>query len=353
MSKDPETRKRVKDKVNGVRSHGYINSGGVKSTTGFFDVPRGNADIRMVYDATKCGLNDALWTPNFFLPTIDSILRNADDDTWFGDIDLGEMFLNYWLDEELRPYAGVDVSLLGERIVLKDGSTAFGEAGIKKKIWERWERTLMGFQSLPYLCTQSFSWSEDFIKGDPDDHENNPLAWKEMVLNVPGSKSYQPMKPWVFLTKVDGSLAAFFGTYIDDIRTSDTTEEGCRNTTRRVASRVNYLGQQDAPRKRRAPSKKPGAWSGAMCESVSGKGLFVTCSQEKWDKPKEIVSRRYREVIKDEADSLDHKNLERDVGFLVHLSRTFSSIFPYLRGIYNTLNGWRKGRDHDGWKLTQ
>ena len=45
--------------------------------------------------------------------------------------------------------------------------------------------------------------------------------------------------------------------------------------------------------------------------------------------------------------------LERDVGFLVHLSRTFPSIFPYLRGIFNTLNGWCKGQDKHGWKLTR
>ena len=81
----------------------------------------------MVYDATKCGLNTTLWTPNFFLPTTNSILRNADDETWFGDIDLGEMFLNYWLDEELCHYAGVDVSLLGYRVKLANGSVEFLE----------------------------------------------------------------------------------------------------------------------------------------------------------------------------------------------------------------------------------
>ena len=130
-----------------MRSRGYINTGGVKSITAFFNVPKGDADIRMVYDATKCCLNAALWTPNLFLPTIDSILRNAD-----GDIDLGEMFLNYWLDEELRPYAGVDVSALGERIVLEDGSIDFIVTDAKKKIWERWERMLMRVPLSPYLC---------------------------------------------------------------------------------------------------------------------------------------------------------------------------------------------------------
>ena len=132
LSKDKVTRERVITKVNGVRSHGYINTGGVKSTTGFFDVPKGDSDIRVVYDTTKCGLNAVLWTPNFFLPTIDSIPHNADDDTWFGDIDLGKMFLNYWLDEELRPYAGVDVSLLGDRVQRADGSVEFLDGTGKK-----------------------------------------------------------------------------------------------------------------------------------------------------------------------------------------------------------------------------
>ena len=240
------------------------------------------------------------------------------------------MFLNYWLDEELRPYAGVDVSGLGKRVVSKDGSLDFEVVGTKRKIWERWERTLMGFQSSPYLCTQSFGWSEDFIRGDPGDHVGNPLAWDDVVLNLPGSSSYQPTKPWVYRTKLDGSLAAFFGTYIDDIRTGDNSEKGCRKVTRRVASRINYLGQQDAPRKRRAPSKKPGAWAGAICGAIEEQGLFVTCSQEKWDKAKEIVERRYQEVIVRNFATLSHKSLEKDVGFLVHLSRTFPAIFPYL-----------------------
>ena len=188
----------MQHKVNSLRSRGYINKGGVKSITGFFDVPKGEDGIRMVYDAMKCGLNAALWTPNFFLLTIDSILRNADEHTWFGDIDLGKMFLNYWLDEELRPYAGVDVSLLGERVVLNNGSVEFINTGFKKKIWERWECTLMGFQSSPYLCTQAFGWSEDFTLGEQGDHENNQLAWKEVILNLPGSGSYSPTKPWVY-----------------------------------------------------------------------------------------------------------------------------------------------------------
>ena len=58
-------------------------------------------------------------------------------------------------------------------------------------------------------------------------------------------------------------MACFFGTYIDDIRTGGPTEAACKATSRRVASRINYLGQQDAARKRGQPDQQPRAWAGA------------------------------------------------------------------------------------------
>lgn len=39
-----------------------------------------------------------------------SLKQFATFDTWYGDIDLGEMFLNYSLDEQLRSYARVDAT---------------------------------------------------------------------------------------------------------------------------------------------------------------------------------------------------------------------------------------------------
>jgi hypothetical protein len=59
-------------------------------------------------------LNAALWVPNFMMPNIDSVLNNATLTSWFDDIDLGEMFLNYFLDPRIQPYAGVDVTLIGD-----------------------------------------------------------------------------------------------------------------------------------------------------------------------------------------------------------------------------------------------
>lgn len=335
--KDEDQHEKLKAKLTKVRDRKYIRPGYVTSLTGYFAVPKAGTDIRVVYDATKCGLNEAVWAPNFFLPTVDSILRNACSMTWFGDIDLGEMFLNYFLDEEIRPYAGVDVSEL---------------EGGNKRIFEQWIRTLMGFRCSPYIATQTFAWGEEIILGDLAD-ENNPFAWDEMKLNLPGSEAYDPTMPWMYKWNSKRKcMPAFFGTYVDDVRTGAWSEDSCRSATRTVASIVNYLGQQDAARKRRPPSKVPGAWAGAMCISVDGLGLFVLSTQGKWDKAKGIIDKWADRLGTDTRVQVNHKEMEQDVGFLCHISRTYPKLFPYLKGFYNTLNTWRFGRDDDGWKIT-
>ena len=44
----------------------------------------------MVNDASKSGLNDAIWAPSFGLPTVDSSLWGIDWSTHMGDLDLGD-----------------------------------------------------------------------------------------------------------------------------------------------------------------------------------------------------------------------------------------------------------------------
>ena len=102
----------MKRKLQKVIDRGYLSKGYVKSLTNYFSVPKGLQDIRMVYDGTKSKLNAAVWAPNFFLPSVDSLLMFCTAGTWFADIDIGEMFLNYFMDLKIRPYSGVDVSKL-------------------------------------------------------------------------------------------------------------------------------------------------------------------------------------------------------------------------------------------------
>lgn len=63
--KNEKERELMIEKVKSPISRGYISSGEVKSLSGFFSVPKGEDDIRIVYDMTKCGLNACLWSPRF------------------------------------------------------------------------------------------------------------------------------------------------------------------------------------------------------------------------------------------------------------------------------------------------
>jgi len=67
----------------------------------------------MVYDATANKLNEAVWVPSFWLPTIDTLVRNVRRDSWMTDRDIGDMFLNYQLHEEVRPFTAVDRHAFG------------------------------------------------------------------------------------------------------------------------------------------------------------------------------------------------------------------------------------------------
>jgi hypothetical protein len=65
-----------------------------------------------------------------------------------------------------------------------------------------------------------------------------------------------------------------------------------------------------------------------------------------------ICKATVEQVVVEKRAELSFKEMEKDVFFLIHLSRAYPSLFLYLRGFYNTMNGWRNRRDNDGWKLT-
>jgi hypothetical protein len=90
--KDENIKAKVIEKLGKVRERGYISPGLVESLTSFFEVEKGDDDIRLVYDGSVSGLNCAIWVPRFFLPTIRTHLQAVDEDTFMADVDIGEMF---------------------------------------------------------------------------------------------------------------------------------------------------------------------------------------------------------------------------------------------------------------------
>jgi len=70
---------------------------------------------------------------------------------------------------------------------------------------------------------------------------------------------------------------------------------------------LQYLGIQDASRKRRPPSQAPGAWAGAVIRILK-EGIGVSVPQEKWEKTQQILTDLQVQV--ESCAELDHKQLE-------------------------------------------
>ncbi len=55
---DEQIRLAIRTKLRVIREKGYVTPGKVSSLTSFFSVPKGENDIRIVYNGTQSGLND-------------------------------------------------------------------------------------------------------------------------------------------------------------------------------------------------------------------------------------------------------------------------------------------------------
>ena len=78
--------------------------------------------------------------------------------------------------------------------------------------------------------------------------------------------------------------------------------------------------------------------------------IGILTSQEKWDRAKATVS-KWRKYLEVEVAMLNRKEVECDKGFMIHLSKVYPALVPYLKGMHLTLEMWRSDRDSRGWKL--
>jgi hypothetical protein len=200
--------------------------------------------------------------------------------------------------------------------------------------------------------------SEEIIKGDRKS-ETNPFRWHRVIFNLPGTAQYDPSRPWMFRwDDIDQEMAPFVLSYVDDLRTgSSKGKKDCEEVTHVAGSKLNYLGEQDAYRKRGEASQEPGAWAGSVIISKEGEGVYASVSQEKWDKVKQIIT-SYVRLIEEAKQrgipvKVNYKRLEKNTGFLVHVFMTYELLRPYLKGFYLTMNSWRHDRGKDGWKYTK
>ena len=188
-----------------------------------------------------------------------------------------------------------------------------------------------------------YYWGEEFAKGNLRNATDNPFGFDKVILNLPGMDTYDTLKPK--LQKWNSTARAMAGdvvTFVDDVRITGSSKERCHLVHQQFTSRMQYLGIQDAPRKFRPPSQdQAGAWTGTIFR-ITKNDITKSVSQDKWQKGKSIVEDLARRISEepDGSPSLNRKELERQTGFLNHLTMTFEDMTPFLKGFYLTLNSW-------------
>ena len=338
-----ESQALVQEKVNKVRRRMYIAPGLVLSLTHMFDVPKPPDDIRMVYDGTASGLNDALFAPHFTLPVVENTMRSLLENYYAADLDVGEMFLNWPLGKDLQPYAGVDVT----HVQTKKGSDKEEWELDRARPWERWVRNFMGLRDSPYRSLQLMIKAKYFAYGDRHYH-TNPFQWDAVLLNLPGDEGYDPSLPWVMKVRKDGHLACEVYIYVDDGRFTGWSKLECWKAVQRFSSILTFLGIQDAFRKRTEPLTRPGPWAGTV--TITKGGVFATVSALKWAKTQSVVLEMLH-MLEYNKQAMPRKRLEQIRGFLIYVGRTYRWMNPYLKGIHLTIDGWRLDRDEDGYRI--
>jgi hypothetical protein len=140
--------------------------------------------------------------------------------------------------------------------------------------------------------------------------------------------------------------------YRDDFFPMGPDTEECRRASWNATDICNYLGIQDAPRKRQEVSRAPGIWEVSMVYTDdSAAGVRILVSRKKWANAKRLLA-TLRELVL-ASEWVDHKVLERIRGFLVYVAHTYRHLTPFIIGIHMPIYGLRPGRDDEGWRLRQ
>ena len=235
-----------------------------------------------------------------------SIIRVLNYNYEVVDINLGEMFINFPLVRFFQDYSGVDLSPM-----IPDLVKIFPD--IKHHIQNQrltavWTRDWMGFKSSPFWAAKFYYLAEEFLRGQELD-PNNSLFWDKVSLNLLDNPNYNPAYPNVIkLNSLKILLAGDIKAYVDDLRTMGYIMEQAWAIARRVASRLQYIGIQDAPRKRRVDN---GPWAGSVYLTSEG-CIRKNVTEKKWLKAQRYIQNLTAEITQTgkELIEFDYKRLE-------------------------------------------
>jgi hypothetical protein len=168
----------------------------------YFAVPKGIIkgivqDWQTVFHASANKLNNCIWTPSFSLPTINSLLRIVNHNTLMANQDMEEMFLIFHLHLDTGRFAGIDMSPL-----------EFTSKECDQR-WMCWKWNLMSFKASPHNLVCMYLVVEEVMRSDCHDH-TNAFRWNNVMLNLPWTREYDPLRVWITKLHANNSLASDF-----------------------------------------------------------------------------------------------------------------------------------------------
>ena len=200
----------------------------VQSVVSRFAVKKGESDIHVVWDTRRNGVNERLWAPHFFLPGSENLEQLLTMDSFQGDMDVGEMFLNFMLHFSERKHFGVRYF------------TTDKEGNDMEKI-TRFRCLMFGSKCSPFAAIKMMYRALEQILGDHTDPKN-VFTWEKVNLNLPGDPKYNPALPWMSKITPEGKIAPDSVFYFGNGRAVVFSEESCKQALQQMASILNWLG---------------------------------------------------------------------------------------------------------------
>jgi len=138
-SPSPEAEAKLREKEDILWFRRYLECGFISMLVSRFGVPK-PGDIRCVWDSKRNGHNDTLWAPGFMMPTFRNLTNIIFNESWQGEMDVGEMFLNYQMHFKER-------HAFGARLIRDWGGDGEGDGGLQAI-----QPTLLWLQGVTLQC---------------------------------------------------------------------------------------------------------------------------------------------------------------------------------------------------------
>ena len=215
--------------------------------------------------------------------------------------------------------------------------------------WIHWYSCAIGLKPSPNHTTQAILSEEEFLLGNPQ-LMSNPLKYSSVCINLPRTGEYKRGKYWYSVLDQWGELTSILYIYVDIERIHAVSERKAWAAAHQVAMRKDYLGIQDAARKRRPPYQIEGAWIGSIVRN-NDKDIGIMVSKDIWANMKKIVLRFQAQVLENLEVDLCTNFIMSYRGTLGYGTQTYDHLTPYLKVLHLTIYDWIPIRDDDGRKV--